>query len=416
MTEYNPEVYLAGALLIDAASVFAHIRGRVDSADFADEQCRAVYDAVVEMTETRETIDPASVLEHKHAELTDDFIKTAMATAPTLAYDTDYAERVHAAAAKRQLIQILDDATSTLILGGSVDDIRSGIMSALETTGNVKALVYSQEAARDTYTLLNDRATGKVFEISTGYKYLDKLLDGGLKKSGMYILAARPGGGKTTLGLNIAENAAKAGTTTLYITLEMSVIQLQEKRLSMASGLSMEQLHKVGTNEDVWKRIAMASDNTGKTPLIFNRQSVVTPALVERMARSCNAELVVIDYLQLLKESEGRTLYEKTTALSKALKVMACSLNIPVLCLCQLNRQSAEGEPKVYDLRDSGGLEQDADAVMLLHLPEGRANGETPTDLQLILAKSRYSSTGRMDLLWYMQTGRILEAEYGNAI
>jgi replicative DNA helicase len=402
----SDERYLCGAICISAETVIPAIIGTLTPDDFSDPVCKSIYTSAMALREAGKTIDPVTVKNASFAagvEITDAQLRTMMADVPTLVNVPDYVGRVADAADARRLASILDDAASTLILGGKVDDVRTNLAEAITQTRATNGLVTSAEAMTACYKELMDIQSGKQMNVLTGYSDLDKLL-GGLKKSGLYYLAARPGCGKTTTALQIAEAVAESGVDTVFISLEMSLQELSEKRLTMATGLTSEELHK--PTKEQWKLISESSKELYKTRLSFNKIVHMSVPLIERLARQGHAGLVVIDYLGLLQHNEGKSTYEKVTATSNALKRMAMALNIPVLCLCQLNRQAANKEPQLQELRDSGAIEQDGDGVMLLHLTD-RPDGDTPAELKMIVAKNRHGATGVVNFYWWLKNGRI---------
>ncbi|MDD4510459.1 MAG: DnaB-like helicase C-terminal domain-containing protein, partial [Oscillospiraceae bacterium] len=150
-------------------------------------------------------------------------------------------------------------------------------------------------------------------------------------------------------------------------------------------------------------------------PILFNRKPTASVSDVLFLARQAKGlGLIVIDYLGILRHEAGRSLYERVTATSGALKRMARAVHVPVLCLAQLNRETegrTGGKPRLSDLRDSGAIEQDADGVLLLHSPVERdklAHGE-PLPLFLTAAKNRHGGTGEIGFDFHLQNSRIVQ-------
>ena len=230
-------------------------------------------------------------------------------------------------------------------------------------------------------------------------------------KEGLYIVAARPGVGKTSFGLIAADLAAKKHRV-LFVSLEMSETQIMARRYANVSAVGITPL-LYGTLDpkDMDKLHEASSALRGRQMFLSNRTGV-TVADIEVMCRSCGAELVVIDYLGLI-QGEGQSIYERTTKISGDLKRMARSLKIPVLCLAQLNRTSesrSDKHPTMSDLRDSGAIEQDADAILLLHRPglymDEQPSGSQAQDFEIQIAKNRHGPTGKVVLTWYARNGR----------
>lgn len=247
-------------------------------------------------------------------------------------------------------------------------------------------------------------------EVATGLVDLDRLLDGGLYAGQLIIPAARPGVGKTVVGLQLALNAAVRQTparSTLFISLEMSKEELTLRALASIASISLTRLRTGDLDESAWAKVRAAQQRLAAAPLYLIDDPDVTPAAVSAHASRIKARhrgdlgLVVVDYLQLMLDDQRDSRVEERVRLSnisRALKVLAKRLAVPVVALAQLNRDSeqrGDGRPKVSDLRGSGSLEQDADVVLLLHRPEMH-DGETARvgELDIIVGKNRNGAQG----------------------
>ena len=260
----------------------------------------------------------------------------------------------------------------------------------------------------------------------TGYPKLDKYL-GGFAKSGLYIIGARPGMGKTTFALNIANRICRRDDAVLFVSLEMSLVQIMSRRIAIESGISYKGL-QFGTITSEQYGTAMDAFNlVAEKPFYLMNSVEVSVAKIEATARQHpDIKCIIVDYLGLIAPAHpNKMLYEQVTETSRALKMMAINLNVPVVCLCQLNRQStqtSDKRPGLADLRDSGAIEQDADAVLLLHRNdyyesaeakemaelEGAATGR----LEVIIAKNRHGESNvTVGMTWYGASGEISEIE-----
>ena len=257
--------------------------------------------------------------------------------------------------------------------------------------------------------------------IKTGLQPIDETLGGGMLPGGFYILAARPGCGKTALALQIADNVAKSGAV-LFVTLEMDVSQLQARRLSRRTGISSTRLlldERLSAEE--WQQVQIANVELSHLPLYANGKEGCTVLDVRSMARHVKGlSLIVVDYLGLLHPERSRSSrYEEITAISNSLKTLGRSLKTPVLCLAQLNRaseQRADKKPGLADLRDSGAIEQDADAVLLMHRPDMYDDESERGDLVFVstqIAKNRHAGTASFQLGFSLQTGRFIPVKGG---
>lgn len=254
--------------------------------------------------------------------------------------------------------------------------------------------------------------------VKTGLQEFDRLLGGGLINGGFHIVAARPGKGKSALAMQIALNAAKRGVKVLYISLEMSPDDCTSRLTANIAGISSRLLMFGGTlTEAEYAKYAEASAKLSELPIVFNRRTGMDMRGVTALAYKERPGLIVLDHIGLLEqENKKATLYESTTKNSRSAKLLAMRMNIPLLCLCQLNRAGAsdrggEFRATMANLRESGAIEQDADTVTLLHRPcEKEDRGEwAPDMLELYLDKNRRGPTGVVRMAYFPNTGRIVK-------
>lgn len=414
------EAFVAGALLIDPPRTLRDLRGLLRPESFDNHIYRAIYEAALELEAEGVQTDVVTLRQRVNRnglELTDRECVALMNSVPSLTALNFYAERVAEAEDARSLKAALLDGYTRLEHGDILSSVRGDVeanLSAIRERG-ASALISSGDAMKQCYEGLMASAAGEKLFVGSGYGRLNKILGGGFIRSGLHILAARPGTGKTTLALQIAENVAAKGIKTLFISLEMGVDQLMHRRLAVEAGVPLGDLHQIShADTELWQKVASASSKLSPRPLYFNLVPSLDVDRIERHARAIQAGFVVIDYLGLIQSRGGKSIYEKVTENSNALKRMAVSLNVPVLCLCQLNRGAAGREPQLAELRDSGAIEQDADTVILQWLPEGRPEDEnmspsTPVKLEAIVAKNRHGAQGKTRFSWYMNCGRIRE-------
>lgn len=412
----NHESYIIGALLTDLETTLRDCEGLVTADSFVSDTYRTLWECATELRSEGEGADIVMLLQRARSRginLSREDCRELMNQCPTLSSLGWYGEKVAEAEEARNLRAAMLDSCQRLADGEAVGLVLPDIEAALncaKARGSA-AVVHSGDAMKETYDSLMAAASGEKLFLSTGYPRLDRIFGGGYIKAGLHILAARPGTGKTTLALQIAENVAARNIPTLFISLEMGIDQLQHRRIAMDAGLSLGDIMHISTaDKEVWQKINTSSARLASRPLMFNRVGTMSVARIERLARSSKAKFVVIDYLGLIQQQGGKSIYERTTEVSNALKRMAIALNIPVLCLSQLNRQSDGKEPRISELRDSGAIEQDADTVCLQWLPEQREeNSISPVTLELIVAKNRHGMQGKLHLRWYMNNGRIRE-------
>jgi len=243
--------------------------------------------------------------------------------------------------------------------------------------------------------------------IPTGFADIDKLL-GGLQRSDMIILAARPSVGKTSLALSIAHSAAKRyGQRVAFFSLEMSDEQVVQRLISAETAIDSQRLRRGDIADDEWGRFMKAASDLSETLFFIDDTPGISALELRTKARRLHAEvgidLIVVDYLQLMRgdfRSENRV--QEISAISRALKALARELNVPVLALSQLSRgveSRSNKRPILSDLRESGALEQDADVVVFIYRDEMyNENTERKNIADIIVAKHRNGPTGSVAL------------------
>ena len=267
---------------------------------------------------------------------------------------------------------------------------------------------------------LGSKDKEKYLGIATGFKDLDDVLTG-LNRSDLIILAARPGMGKTAFALNIALNVAKQGKKVAIFSLEMSNEQLTERFLSSESFVKSDSMRKGALTSDDWVKIAVASQRLSKLPIYLDDTAGLSISDIKsKVRRQKDISFVIIDYLQLIntsnsgRRSENRV--QEVSEMTRALKIMAKELNIPVLVLSQLSRSPDSREdkrPRLSDLRESGSIEQDADSVLFLYRETyyTKENKE-PDFAECIIAKNRHGETSNVKLIWDGKYTRFFPIDY----
>ena len=413
---------VAGSILCDAACLPA-VRPLVSRDDFTLAAERAIFEAACRLADAGKPADVLTIIDdaRRHgSDVSDQYAAELLQVTPTAAHAAEYARQVHEEAVRRRLTAVgetlLEDAQDQQ---KTTAGVIAATMQALENadTAPQMTMLTTSDALTGFLDYRERLDAGQAVTVSTGYPGLDKLLGGGMLNQGLYILAARPGCGKTTLGLKLAEQAAKSGAC-LFFSLEMSSEQITARRISAESGLSIGQLMTgQSLSDDEQAKLANAASVLSTHDFRLNRAPGASVADIAQAAHlTKNLRLVVVDYLGLVRSDERLSIYERVTKNSAALKALARSLNVPVLCLCQLNRaaeQRADKTPSMADLRDSGAIEQDADAVILLHRPGMYEPGEVKPwesqTLTAIVAKNRHGATGKLNFDFWGSSGIIRE-------
>ena len=254
--------------------------------------------------------------------------------------------------------------------------------------------------------------------LRSGFSQLDKML-GGLNRSDLILLAARPGMGKSSFAMNVALNVARRypQKEVVMFSLEMSNEQLVSRAMSSEARIESHKLRVGQLTADEWVQLASCADVLSRMNFYFSDAAGVTVNDIKaRLMRLKNLGLVVIDYLQLMstgKRSENRV--QEISQLTRGLKIMAKELDVPILLLSQLSRAAEQRQghkPMLSDLRDSGSIEQDADIVLFLYREDYyEEDTEDRNDAQCIVAKNRHGSTGDVDLRWIGQYTRFEDVE-----
>lgn len=394
--------------------------------DFGKEINRVLYQAMLNLDRQGGVMDPVTILqetERMGAKISRQYVLELMDTTPTANNVEEYAKITRENALRRELVALCDGTKERLDQGGDTQEILSGMtqqLDKLQQEGVTSDLVGPDEAMDLFYThrLAVDSGQKSGF-VPTGYRDLDNLLGGGLLASGMYVLAARPGMGKTALALNIADRVAKQTGSVLFVSLEMDTEQIEARRISRESGIpSNRLLMKILTDEENAK-MAVAADRVRALPMSINRKPGATVEEIKGLARRVpNLALIVIDYIGKITPAEGRrnaSLYENTSKISGDLKTLARTFKTPVLALCQLSREvenRRDKRPQLSDLRDTGAIEQDADGVMFLYRENYYKKDEVlykyaPEPLEVIVEKNRHGATGDCELTIGMSTGLV---------
>ena len=258
--------------------------------------------------------------------------------------------------------------------------------------------------------------------VPTGFADLDALLNG-LHPGELVVVAARPGVGKTTLGLNMSTTAAKAGHRTLFVSLEMNRREIGQRILSAQADVPFFTIRNKLLKDPDWKFLADHREEMSSWPLIISHNPAITfpqiKAEIRRQARK-GLKLAVIDYLQLLQDPDSKSAdsREREVALmTRGLKVLAQQIGIPIVVLCQLNRDSAKREdkrPAVHELRESGAVEQDANLVLLIHR-EDVYDKDSPRagEADLIVGKNRNGPTCEVTVAFQGHYSRFVDMPPG---
>ena len=415
------EQAVLGSMLIDARCV-PEVIDQLRSDDFYVRQNREIYDTIYSMFNYSLTIDPVTVLEHmKQNGVYDEntsrgYLLQLMDTTPTAANVVEYIGILKDKTLLRRVAEAAGDLTALIQQGTETgQDILEAAeqrIYAIRQGRAARGLIPISNVLIDVYDRLTELAASEsaIPGLSTGLTDLDRAISG-LNKSDLILLAARPGMGKTSMALNILLEAGnKSGKNVAFFSLEMSREQLALRLISSECFVDNKKLVTGKLTEEDWEKVAVAADSLNRSRIFIDDDSSVSVADISAKCRRMdNLGLVIIDYLQLMQSAGGRTYsgenrQQVVSDISRALKIMAKELDVPVLCLSQLSRANesrSDKRPMLSDLRESGAIEQDADIVMFLYR-EGYYDKDTPNPnlAECIIAKNRHGETRTVELQW----------------
>jgi replicative DNA helicase len=416
------EEYVLGAMMLSPVAIVAAAGEGLTPADFYRHSHGQLFKLMCEMNDEGSPVDVV-IVSHRLAaagitDITNERLQEIATLCPVASNAGHHARIVRDVAALRQLITAGESIArlgwerpgSTEVL---IEKAEEALRRAVDHTATTRAATSITDGL--TQIGLDIKEASATGIVKTGHKTGFKGLDGGTLRGfwpGQLIcLAARPGFGKSTLALNIAENVVDNGGSVLFTTLEMSKLELQMRSLSRASRIAGTVLESgVLADELLAKlRVGWAAVNK-RANLHVQDDGSVTPALIgaeaRRLKRTVGLDLVVVDYVQLLASGKPENRVNEVGAISRSLKLLARDLNIPVLMLSQLNRGvegRQEKRPTLGDLRDSGALEQDSDVVMFIYSDskyDHTVSAEDAGTYELIVEKNRKGATGMEKLLF----------------
>ena len=426
------EQAVLGSMLIDSRCI-SDVIGLLRPEDFYLQQNREIYETIYSMFNFSEVVDPVTVLDKMKergvfTEQSTGYVMQLMEITPTAANVRSYAQIVR----DKSLLRAISEAASDIN-----ETVYQNAGSAAEILENAEKRIFAlrKDSAGDSLEHIGtvllkvfDRLTelaesGSAFPgLSTGLMDLDRKING-LNKSDLILIAARPGMGKTSLALNVALNAAKkSGKTIAFFSLEMSREQLGMRLMSNESFVDNQKLVTGRLSEDEWAKIGLASSALSQTDIRVDDNPTITVAEINAKCRRLdNLALVVVDYLQLMTSSGERSSSNENrqqivSDISRALKIMAKELNVPVICLSQLSRANESRQdkrPMLSDLRESGAIEQDADIVLFLYRDDYYHEDSPEKNVaECIVAKNRHGETGTVRLQWLPQFTTFSDREW----
>lgn len=423
------EQSVLGGLLLDNAA-FDRIDGQLKANDFYQAAHQSIYRAItglLQRGEPADVITVSDVIERAgETERTGGlaYLGDLAANTPTAANINAYARMVVDAKARRDMIQagqrIIEIARDKGSDAVTRVDAASGIVAALSDQRGDRAPTSISELMATAIDNIQKRvdAGGTISGLSTGFVDLDKAMTG-LHPGNLVVLAGRPAMGKTTLGVNIAENVALQGGTALVFSLEMPGDDLAERSIARAGGINTMALREGRLTEDDYERLSAALGKLNGTKLVIDDDpATATVSQMRRKAlrikRERGLSLVVIDYLQLMR-GDGGNRNEEIGGITRGLKLLAKELRIPIVLLSQLNRgveERTDKRPMMSDLRESGAIEQDADVILMAYRDDYyNANSPYKGLAEILIRKQRMGATGTVPLIFQGEYSRFCDAD-----
>jgi replicative DNA helicase len=425
------EEAVLGSLLIDPEALY-RVSPFLRPDDFYLQKNGWIYEAILALHERREPIDFVTLCDElERQEKLEEIGGAAYVThlinaVPSAIHVEAYGHIVEHSAIRRRLISA---ASRIAQLAYQEDeDINQAVDRAEQTLFSVsqrritRDLTPVQEVIRRYYDRIEylydhrDEPLG----VPTGFVDLDRLL-GGLQRSDLILIAARPSVGKTSLGISVARHAANLGQHVAIFSLEMSSEQVVQRMVSAETGIDAQRLRLGDLREEEWPLFVQATGRLSDLPLFIDDTPSISVLQMRTKARRLHAEhgidLMLVDYLQLMTTDDRRneSRVQEVSYISRSLKGLARELDIPLVAISQLSRaveQRSNKRPILADLRASGSLEQDADVVMFIYRDE-LYNPETEEQniADIIIAKHRNGPTGTVQLFFRDRLAQFLDAE-----
>jgi replicative DNA helicase len=428
------ECGVLGSIIIDPEAI-VQVTEFLFPDDFYRDAHRTIYEVILQLYEQREPADFITICDEleRRNKLEDvggaSYITSLINQVPTSGNVEYYGRIVERNAILRRLIEA----------AGQIAAIAYQEEDADVALDKAEQLIFtiSQRHARSDFALLRDilseymnkldqlhERRGTIVGVPTGFTDLDHLT-GGLQKSDLIILAARPAVGKTSLALTMAHNTAiKHQRSVAIFSLEMSKEQLVQRLLSMDAAIDQQRLRTGWIEDDEWERIVYAMGTLSEANIWIDDTAGISTVEMRSKARRLQAEhgidLIIVDYLQLMQSMSGsgkrnENRVQEISEISRNLKGLARELNVPVLALAQLSRavESRQSKvPQLSDLRESGSIEQDSDIVMFIYRDDVyNPETERKNIADIIVAKHRNGPVGTISLYFQASQTRFHDLE-----
>ncbi len=415
----DAEESVLGAVLLsaDAANIALE---KLHVEDFYKPAHQQIFEVISSLYNANEPIDAVTVSEglRRTGALERmggiDVLTTLIDTVPTTSNVDYYASIVEEHALRRRLMRVGGDIG---VLAADMADPIEQVVDKAEQSVFAIAERRVGDGLQEIDSLLGpaiekaeelQRSGGDVTGISTGFRDLDRKL-AGLHPSNLVVVAGRPGMGKTSLALNIAQNVALAGHTVAVFSMEMSREEIVTRMLCSKGRIDSQKLRTGKLTEADFTKLSNAAGALYKQNIFVDDSPGLTVteirAKCRRLRRRPGLDLVIVDYLQLMNGTGQENRQQEIAMISRSLKSLARELDVPVVAASQLNRGVEAREdkrPRLGDLRESGAVEQDADVVMFIYRDEYYYPDKVESKgvAEVVIAKHRQGSVGRVDMAY----------------
>lgn len=416
----DAEKAVIGGLFIDPNSIGIISEILQDGSAFYTNVYGIIYDAMLELHKEGRVIDSITVqdkLKEKQVPsvLEDDaFLKDLILSTVTSANIKHYAEIVAEKATLRDLIKVTEEITNSCYqnkesVSELLEETEKKVFKIVQRR-NIGDITPIDQVVMESLALIEKAAktTGDVTGLASGFIDLDKRT-AGFQPGNLVLIAARPAMGKTSFVLSLAKNVIiNQNKPVVMFSLEMSKTELVNRLLSMDSRVDSQKFKTGQLNDADWESLIESSGNIAKSKLILDDSSTTIGEIrskCRKLKLERDIQLIIIDYLQLMNGS-GKTdsRQQEISEISRALKLLAKELQIPVIALSQLSRQveaRTDHRPMLSDLRESGAIEQDADTVLFIYRDEVyHPDTEKKNVAEIIIAKQRSGPIGTVELTW----------------
>lgn len=426
------EQAVLGAILLET-SLIDKVSGRLKPEDFYRKAHQLIFKAIHDLREAQKPIDLVTVTsELQDRKLLEEtggvpYLNQLSATVPTTANIDYHVEIVEKKAVQRYLIRESERTIQEAYRGESIETVLTNAEQRIQNVSERSVAATKERNVKikktlmDSFSHLEAMAMGKIKPgLQVGFSEIDNFL-GGLHPSELMILAARPSMGKTALALNFALNTGlnKEPKNVLFFSLEMKKETLVNRLIS-ALGRVDSQVFRTGkVNDEDWQNITQAMALLNEAPIFINDESLTLSEVradARKAKREMGVDLIIVDYLQLIQvDGNFSNSNARVETISRALKLMAKELDIPIVALSQLSRAPEmrnNKRPILADLRDSGAIEQDADSVAFLYRDDYyNEDSEFPNIAEFIVAKNRNGQVGKCELIFLKNYNKFLSLD-----